>query len=227
LAVAPSASISVLRCRSNVVEVGRFAGETHAMFGIFLVLAPPEIGRVGDVRIRGVDGCQRAFSGTDNKGRAAGRSGIFQRVAGTALGSVHADGHGVIGHAGADESHRGNDGFGARLTGEFPVTGLDVGDSVDRLGHDCGGRFDGIRMRFRADPHGAQLVGVDLGPRQRIARRFDRHGDHVLVHAGDGFFFNGQRGLAASPDAGNLFGGDAITRHVRAVAGKADRAGGF
>jgi hypothetical protein len=38
-------------------------------------------------------------------------------------------------------------------------------------------------MRFAAHPDGAELLRVNLRPRQTVARRFDGHGDRVLVEA--------------------------------------------
>ena len=39
----------------NVLEVGGFAREAHPMFGVFLIFAPPEIRRIRDVGVRGVN----------------------------------------------------------------------------------------------------------------------------------------------------------------------------
>ena len=47
-------------------EVSGFARESHAVFGIPLIFAPPEIGRIGDIGIRGVDDRQRFFRRTDD-----------------------------------------------------------------------------------------------------------------------------------------------------------------
>ena len=54
------------------------------------------------------------------------------------------------------------------------------------------------------------------------------HGDHVLIQPGDGFLLDGQAGgFPARPDAGDFPGGQAVARHVGAVADDADRAGWF
>jgi len=47
------------------MEVGRFAREADTVLGVLLVLAPPEVGRVGDVRIRRVDDRQDALRRPD------------------------------------------------------------------------------------------------------------------------------------------------------------------
>ena len=93
---------------ADVFEVGGFAREAHAVFGILRVGASPEIGRVGDVGIRGVDDRQRFFGGTDDIRAAARARGVFERVAWFALRGVHADRHGVMSHARADQAHRGD-----------------------------------------------------------------------------------------------------------------------
>ena len=211
----------------DVGEIGRFAREADAMLGVLLVLAPPEVGRVGDVGIRGVNEAQRVFGGSHDVGRAARCGGVLERVAWLALGGVHADGEGVIGHARADESYGGDNGFGARFAGEFPVARLDVRGRANRFGHDGGGGFDRIRVRLRPDPNGAQLGGINPRAGDGVLGRFDGHCDHVFVQPRDGFLFDRQAsGFAACPHAGDFFGGQTISRHVRAVADEPDRSGG-
>ena len=209
------------------MEVGGFAREADAVLGVLLVLAPPEVGRVGDVGVRGVDGGQRVLGGTDDEGRAARRGGVLERVAWLALRGVHADGEGVVGHLRADESHRGDDGFRPRFAGEFPVPCLDAGRRANRFGHDGGAGFDRIRVRLRPDPDGAQLGRGDARAGEGVLGRFDGHGDHVFIEARDGFLFDGQASaFAACPYARHFLGGQTITRHVRAVADESDGAGG-
>ena len=116
-----------------VFEVSGFARESHAVLGIPLIFAPPEVGRVGDVGIRGVDDRQRFFRGTDDIRAAARARSIFERVAGLALRGVHADGHRIMSHARADQSHRGDQSFSAGFAGEFPIGGLRVGDCANRF----------------------------------------------------------------------------------------------
>ena len=82
-----------------VVEVSRFSRKSLAMFGIFLVSPAPEIRRIGYVRIIGVDDRQCALSWTQNISRAASPGSVFQRVSWLALGDVHTDCHGIVGHA--------------------------------------------------------------------------------------------------------------------------------
>ncbi len=102
---------------------------------------------------------------------AARASSVFERVAGLALGGVHTDRHGIMSHARADQSHRGDHGFGAGFAGEFPVRGLGVGDRADRFRDQRGGRLDRIRVGLRPDPDRAQFCRVDPGPFHGIARR--------------------------------------------------------
>ena len=120
----------------DVLEISRFAGEALAVLRVFLVFAPPEIGRVGDVGIGGVDDRQALLGRADDEGRPAGRGGVFQRIAGLALGGVHADGHGVARHPRADQAHRHHHRLGAGLAGELHVGGLDVRRGPDGFGHD-------------------------------------------------------------------------------------------
>ena len=61
----------------DVLEVGRFAREALAVFRVALVFAPPEIGCVGDVRVRRSYDRQTLFSRADDKGRPTGRSGVL------------------------------------------------------------------------------------------------------------------------------------------------------
>jgi len=192
----------------DVMEVGRLAREADAVLGVLLVLAPPEVGRVGDVGVRGVDGRQRVLGGTDDEGRAARRGGVLERVAWLALRGVHADGEGVIGHLRTDESHRGDDGFRPRFAGEFPVPCLDAGRRANRFGDDGGAGFDRIRVRLRPDPDGAQLGRGDARAGEGVLGRFDGHGDHVFIEPRDGFLFDRQAAaFAACPHARHFLGG--------------------
>ena len=156
-----------------MLEVGRFAGEALAVLRVFLVLAPPEIRRVGDVGIRGVDDRQAFLGRADDEGGAAGGGGVFQGVAGLALGGVHADGHGVARHARADQSHGHDHGFGAGLAGELHVGRLDMRRGSDGFGHNGRSGLDGVRVRFGPDPDGADLGRVDPGAFHGIARRLE------------------------------------------------------
>ena len=87
----------------DVLEVGRLAGKALAVLGILLLGPPPEIGRIGHERIGSLDHRQGIFRRTDDVGRPARPGGIFQRVARLALGSVHANRQGIIGHARAHQ----------------------------------------------------------------------------------------------------------------------------
>ncbi len=136
----------------DVLEVGGLACEAHAVLGILLIFAPPEIRRVGDVGIGGIDDRQRFFRGTEDVRAAARARRVFERVAGLALGGVHADRHGIVTHARADQSHRRDHRFGARFAGEFPVGGLRVGDRADRFRDQRGGRFHRIRVGLQTRP---------------------------------------------------------------------------
>ncbi len=82
-------------------------------------------------------------------------------------------------------------------------------------------------MGLGADPDSPQPVSVDLSAGQRIARPFDGHGDDILVHSGNSFLFDRQGCLAARPNAGDLRRREAVARHVRAIAGDPNRAGGL
>ena len=137
---------------ADVFEVGGFAREAHAVFGILRVGASPEIGRVGDVGIRGVDDRQRFFGGTENVRAAARACGVLERVAWLALRGVHADRHGVLAHARADQAHRGDERFGARFAGEFPIGGLRVGDGANRFSDQGGSWFHRIRVGTQTRP---------------------------------------------------------------------------
>ena len=55
--------------------------------------------------------------------------------------------------------------------------------------------FDGVWVRFRADPTARNSLGIDLRPFYCIAGGFDGHGDDVLVHAGHGFLLIGPTSL--------------------------------
>ena len=54
-----------LRGLGDVLEVSRLAGEALPVLGVALVLAPPEIGRVGDVGIGAIDHRQGFLRRTD------------------------------------------------------------------------------------------------------------------------------------------------------------------
>ncbi len=130
-------------------------------------------------------------------------------------------------HARADQPHRRDQGFCARLTGELPVRGLGVRDRADRFRDQRGGWLHRIRVGLRPDPDGAQLVRVDLGALHRVACGLDGHGDHVFVESGDGLLLDGEPALAARPDARNFLGGQAKSGHVRAIADDSHRLDGF
>ena len=68
---------------------------------------------------------------------------------------------------------------------------------------------------------------IDLRAFHGVARRLDGHGDHVFIQAGDGFLLDREAAFAAGPDAGDFLGGQAIARHVRAIADDANRLDGF
>ena len=56
------------------------------------------------------------------------------------------------------------------------------------------------RMRFRANPHGTDFVRIDLRAQHSVALGLDRHGDHILVQAGDSFFLDGQPAGTVGPN---------------------------
>ena len=205
-------------------KIGGLAREAHAMLGIFGLRTAPKIRRVCDVRVGGVDDGKRLFGRAYDVGGAAGAGGVFERISGFALGGVHADGHGVMRHARTYQTHGGDQGLGACLAGEFPVSSLCVGDRADGLRHQRGGGLDRIRVRFRSDPDRAYFLRVDAGSFHGIARRLDGHGSDVFIEAGDGFLLDRKPALAAGPYTRDFSGGQAITRHIRAVA---DDAHGF
>ena len=62
---------------ADVVEVGRFAGEAHAVFGVVLVGAAPEVRGVGDEGKGGFQHREAVFRGADDESRAARRGGVF------------------------------------------------------------------------------------------------------------------------------------------------------
>ena len=80
--------------------------------------------------------------------------GVLERVAGFALGGVHADRHRIVTHARTDQSHRRDHRFGAGFAGKFPVRGLRVGDRADRFRDQGGSWLHRIRVGLRPDPDG-------------------------------------------------------------------------
>ncbi len=129
-------------------EVGGFSSKTLTVFGIFLISTAPEIRGVGNVGVAAVDGRQGVFCGAEDKRSTTSTGSIFEGVARSALGDVHTNGHGVVGHARTDEANSGYHGFCASLAGKLPVGGLYVGHRADGFGHDGGGGFDGVGMGF-------------------------------------------------------------------------------
>ncbi len=83
--------------------------------------AAPEVRRVGDIGVGGLNDRQGVCSRSYQQRRAAGRGRVLQRVARPALGRVHADGQRIAGHARADKTDRRLHRFGAGLAGKLPV----------------------------------------------------------------------------------------------------------
>ena len=82
-----------------MLEIGWLSRKALTVLWVDSVLPPPEVGRIGDVRIGGFNGCQGFLSRTDNIGCAAGRSGIFERIAGFTLSRIHANSQSISTHA--------------------------------------------------------------------------------------------------------------------------------
>ena len=203
-------------------EIRRLAREAVTVAGIVRVGTPPEVRRVGDVRQHRLVHRNTFRGRADDKGRAAGSRGVFERVAGPALGRVHADGQHIAPHARADDADAHHDRLAARLARELQVGRLHVGRRADRLGHDGGGGLDRVRVRLAAHPDRAQLLRVDLGAGQRVARGLDGHGERVFVQPGDRLLFDRQPAGAVGPHPGHFRGRQAITWDVGAVTDDAD-----
>ena len=90
------------RAAERVLEVGGLAGEAAAVLRVVLVLAPPEVRRVGHVGV-GVEDLATTLILADDERRRAGRRGVLERVAGGALASVRADAEAVLHLARLDE----------------------------------------------------------------------------------------------------------------------------
>ena len=211
----------------HVPEVGRFAGEAAAMLRIALVLPAPEVGRVGDEDTEPSRIATRFLGRAHDDGGAARAGSVLQRIARPRLRDVHADCQRVLRHARAGERDRGLQRLGSGLAGELPVGGERVLRYAQRLGHDRAGRLHGIRVALAADPHGADLRGVDARAAHRIAAGLDGHRHHVLIQARHRLLPDRQRRFTAFPHAPHLARGQAVARHIGAVAGDADFAGGF
>ncbi len=202
----------------RVIEIRRLAGETIAVFGIVLMLAPEKVRRVGDIRVRCFENRERVFRGTDDVRRAARAGSVLERVARATLRGVHANRHRVICHTRSNERDAGLQRFGAGFACEFPITRENGTRCANRFGDHRGRRLDRVRMRFTTDPHRAQLLRINLRALERIACRFNAHRHRVFVETGDSFFFDGQSLIRAAPHARDLFRANAKARHIRAIA---------
>jgi len=182
----------------------------------------PEVRRVADVGERTLVDGQALFRRADNERGPPRRGGVLQCVAGPALRGVHADRQDIAPHAGADDAHARDDGLAARLARKLQVCGLDVGRCADGFRHDGGGGLHGVWMRLAAHPHGAQLLRVDPGPRQRVARSLDGHRERVFIQPGNGFLFNRQTAGAIRPDPRDFGRGQAVAWDIGPVTDDSD-----
>ena len=181
-------------------EIRRFAGETLPVLRVLLVGAPPKIGGIGDERVGALDHRQGFVRRADQVRRAPGGGGVLQGVAGLPLGGIHPDCQRVARHLRADHPDSSDHRLGTGFAGELPVGGLRVGHNPQGFRHNRGGRLDRVGVRFRANPHRPDFGGVNLRPPQRVARRLDGHGRHVLVEPGHRFFLDGRPAHAIGPD---------------------------
>src|SRR5687767_13769929 len=80
---------------------------------------------------------------------------------------------------------------------------------------------------YGCDSDRTQIVRVNPGAFHGIARRLDRHGDHIFIQPGNGFLFDGASAFAACPDARYFLGGQTESGYICAIANDAHRLGGL
>ena len=147
----------------DVLEVRRFTGEAVAVLRVVLVFPAPEIGRIGDIGIGGVDDCQAFSAGPMTKAAPPAAAVYSKRITRLSLGGIEPT---AQWHTRAIPEPTSPIAMTMASVPALQANSISAawtcGCGTDGFGDDGGGGFDSVGMGFRTNPHGANLGRVDI-----------------------------------------------------------------